>query len=219
MSGRGKKHKAGKQRGGGGQPPKRKTALGVRFVEQARSWEIVHPRCARDRAEDIKEVEAMIEAGEIDVATDELRWLLSDCADFIDAHRLLGELAIEAEDWPLARGHLGYCYDIARAALAGGKANGPLSNEREANRGLLSATFLFAGVMCRLEKEKTARSVLQQLLTWDPNDPFGAAEALAELDRPQGQNTLSDGTTLVELLPPIWNARDKNNGKPDAAEE
>lgn len=214
MSGRGKKRKAGKRRGGGGNSSNRKTALGARWLDELQSWEIVHPRCARDRAEDIEEAEAMIEAGESDVAIDELRWLLTDCSDFIDAHRLLGEMAVEDEDWPLARGHLGYCYDIANAALANAGAKGPLPHEREANRGLLSATFLFAGVLCRMEKEKTAKAVLRQLLEWDPGDALGAADALAELERPPGQSAMSDGTTLVELLPPVWKSGDGKNGKP-----
>ena len=35
----------------------------------------------------------MLAAGEVDVATDELRWLLNGCGSFIDAHKMLGELA------------------------------------------------------------------------------------------------------------------------------
>ena len=34
----------------------------------APAWEFIHPRCARRRREDLEEVEAMIEAGEPDVA-------------------------------------------------------------------------------------------------------------------------------------------------------
>lgn len=202
MSQRRKKGKPAKHKRGKAQPPKRKTALGVTWNKDHESWELAHPRCARSRSEDIEEVEVMVAAGEFDVATDELRWLLNDCSDFIDAHRLLGELAIEEEDWPLARGHLGYCYDIAMAALKGAGVEGPLSNEVPANTGLLSATLSFAGVLCRLEKSDTARSVLRQLLKWDPKDALGAAEALAELDRPPSLQTPGGELTLVELLPP-----------------
>lgn len=202
MSQRRKKGNTAKHKRGERQPPKRKTALDVTWNHDQQSWEVVHPRCARNRTEDIEEVESMIAAGEFDVATDELRWLLNDCSDFIDAHRLLGELAIEKEDWPLARGHLGYCYDIAVAAMNSAKDKGPLSNVLPANAGLLSATFSFAGVLCRLDKLETARSVLQQLLKWDPSDPRGAREALAEIDRPSGLQTPQGELPLVELWPP-----------------
>ncbi len=36
----------------------------------------------------------MIEAGEMDVALDELRWLLSGCGEFIAAHVLLGKVGV-----------------------------------------------------------------------------------------------------------------------------
>ena len=58
----------------------------VRRTADGRGWALVHPREARDRAEDLEEVAAMIEVGELDVALDELRWLLSDCSEFIAAH-------------------------------------------------------------------------------------------------------------------------------------
>ena len=66
--------------------------LGVQRSTDGRSWVLVHPTCVRERAEDLDEVRAMIEAEEFDVATDELRWLLTDCPEFIAAHALLGEL-------------------------------------------------------------------------------------------------------------------------------
>ena len=47
------------------------------------------------------------------MAIDELRWLLEVCRDMIEAHFLLGKLAVEAEhDVPLARGHFGYAYQL-----------------------------------------------------------------------------------------------------------
>lgn len=202
MSQQRKKGEPAKLKKGKDQPPKRKMALHAAWNQEIQSWELVHPRCARDRAEDIEEVEAMVAAGEFDVAMDELRWLLNDCPDFIDAHRLLGELAIEEEDWPLSRGHLGYCFDIAKAAMNAAGAEGPLSNELPANAGLLSATFSFAGVLCRLEKVEMARTVLQQLMKWDQCNALGAREAMSVLERPSSVQTPAGELPLVELFPP-----------------
>ncbi len=208
MSGRKKKRRSGKKQHGGNKSSQRKTTLRVQWIEDCQSWALVHPRCARDRADDIEEVQRMIAEGESDVAIDELRWLLTDCSDFIDAHRLLGELAIDVEDWPLARGHLGYCFDIGSAALGAAGSDGPLSHDLPTNRGLLAATYLFAGVLHRLEKRKTSRSVLRQLLAWDPNDPLGVGELLSEIDRPPGLTAPGSGLPLVELKSPEWKPGD-----------
>src|SRR5687768_16906645 len=97
-----------------GQP---KSAVSVRQVPGREAWELVHPRCARVRAEDVEEVEAMLAAGEDEVARDELRWLLDGCPHFITAHRMLGELALAENDVQLARGHSGFAYQIGTKAL------------------------------------------------------------------------------------------------------
>ena len=69
-------------------------------VERARGgagWVLSHPRAVRDCAEDLEEVRALIAAGEADVAVDELRWLVETCAEMIEAHFLLGKLAVEPD--------------------------------------------------------------------------------------------------------------------------
>src|SRR5688572_17437238 len=86
------------------QPPRR-TTLSLRRLRGSDSWELVHPPCASERTDDLAEAAAMIDAGELDVARDELLWLLEDCRDFIAAHRLLAEIALEAGDVKLARAH------------------------------------------------------------------------------------------------------------------
>ena len=43
--------------------------LGVRRSTDGKSWVFVHPRCTRDRAEDLEEVRLMIEAGETIITT------------------------------------------------------------------------------------------------------------------------------------------------------
>src|SRR5688572_30404072 len=94
------------------------SGLSVRRTTDGRSWVLAHPRCVRDRAEDLDEVRLMIEAGELDVAVDELRWLLSGCAEFIAAHGLLGELAVALhDDLSLARGHFGAGYQLGLQTL------------------------------------------------------------------------------------------------------
>src|SRR4051812_10256221 len=77
------------------------------------TWEFKEPRCAKARREDMEEVQQMIDAGEVEIALDELRWLLNGCQDFMAAHRTLGDLAVETGDLRLARGHYGYAYQIA----------------------------------------------------------------------------------------------------------
>jgi len=62
------------------------------------------PECARDRQDDLDDVTEMIAAGELEIARDELLYLVSDCRGFLEAHNRLGELALEEGDVPLARG-------------------------------------------------------------------------------------------------------------------
>ncbi len=59
----------------------------------------------------------MVAAGETEIARDELRWLLSECHDFLAAHKLLGDLALADNDVRLARGHFGYAYQIGLKAI------------------------------------------------------------------------------------------------------
>ena len=108
MAKRGKKSGNRPQRS---QPAGQRSATSLRVRRRPTGeYELVHPRCAVERADDLEEVRKMIDAGEVDVAVDELRWLLSGCSDFVDAHRLLGELALSENDLPLARAHFGYAY-------------------------------------------------------------------------------------------------------------
>jgi hypothetical protein len=89
------------------------------------AWELVHPRCARRRRDDLEEVEAMVGAGETEVARDELVWLLSECPDFLDAHVHLGLIALEEDDAQLARGHFGRAYELCLRALEAAEEYGP----------------------------------------------------------------------------------------------
>ena len=55
------------------------SGLSVRRTTDGRSWVLAHPRCARDRAEDLEEVRAMVEAGGKDIARDQPGLVLADC--------------------------------------------------------------------------------------------------------------------------------------------
>ena len=151
---------------------RRRTALRVRRKPGEKAYELVHPRCALQRSEDLEEVQAMIKAGEIDVALDELRWLLNGCSDFVAAHYLLGELALADGDLKLARGHFGYAYEIALSACPSGGLDAPLPHRFAANRAFLEAAKGLAWCLHELGKRKLARRVVDQLLLCDPSDPL-----------------------------------------------
>ena len=155
-------------------PPGRSTsAVRVREVA-AGEWELVHPRAAVDRTDDLEEVEAMIAAGEDDVAIDELRWLLSGCHDFIAAHRLLGELALLAGDVPLARGHFGIAFQLGtKAASSVASARGTLPYRLPANQAFLESGKGLIACFVRQGKPEAAAEVIEEMLRFDPSDPLG----------------------------------------------
>jgi hypothetical protein len=164
-------------------PAKSQKSSGPAAKVQARcvdgAWELAHPRCARVRAEDLEEVEQMIEAGELEIARDELLWLLQDCHDFIAAHCKLGELAIEAGDLKLARGHFGYGYQIGLKAIdASGPAN-QFSYSRGANQSFHESGKGLVYCLVQLGKRGVARDVAQRLLVLDPSDPLNIRDVLA----------------------------------------
>ncbi|HWB08329.1 MAG TPA: hypothetical protein VG826_03860 [Pirellulales bacterium] len=151
---------------------RRRTALRVRRKAGERAWELVHPRCALERGEDLEEVQQMLDAGEIDVAIDEMRWLLNGCSDFVAAHRMLGEQALADGDLKLARGHFGYAYEIGLSAFPAGGLDAPLPYRLPANRPFLEAAKGLAWCLHELGKLKLAVRVVEQLLKLDPADPL-----------------------------------------------
>jgi tetratricopeptide (TPR) repeat protein len=151
---------------------RRRTALRVRRKSGEKAWELVHSRCALERSEDLEEVRQMIEAGEIDIAVDELRWLLNGCSDFVAAHRMLGALALADGDLKLARGHFGYAYEIALSAFPPRGLDAPLPYHLVANQAFLEAAKGLAWCLHELGKRELARRVVEQLLRFDPADPL-----------------------------------------------
>ena len=152
---------------------RRRTALRVRRRPGEKAWELVHPRCALERGDDLEEVQQMLNAGETEIALDELRWLLNGCSDFVAAHRLLGELALADGDLRLARGHFGYAYEIALSAFTPRGLDGPLPYRLASNRAFFEAVKGLAWCLHELDKTKLARRVIDQLLELDPTDPLG----------------------------------------------
>ncbi len=137
------------------------------------SWELVHPRCARDRQEDLEEVRKMLEAGEIDVAVDECRWLLNGCSDCLEAHRILGEIALSESDLPLARGHFGYAFRLGAKALEQAHTQGPLLYRVPANQSFLESAKALAWCLQQLGKRDMAAEVVKVILQCDESDPLG----------------------------------------------
>lgn len=185
-----------------GRPPARRegpgkgSALGVRPLEGSRGWALVPPPCAAERADDLEEVHAMIEAGELEIATDELRYLLSGCPELVEAHVLLGQLALEATgeraaDIELARGHFGYAFTLGQRALEKSACPGPLRGAEPQNAPWHEAARGLAWCLERLGERATADDVAALVRRFDPDDPTGVAAMLDDLR--------AGGLPIVEL--------------------
>jgi len=184
------KHQAGVPPSG---PSRPSTGLLVRRTSSGAGWRLVYPRCVRDRAEDIVEVRAMIKAGELEIALDELRWLVSGCSEFIEAHTLLGELALAmGGDLPLARGHFGYGYQLGWRTIKRAGQIGPLFCSHPANRPFFLAGQGLARCLHQLGKPHMASEIIESLVTLDPSDPL---ELRTMFDRLQ-----TDDLPMTQLL-------------------
>ncbi len=140
--------------------------------------ELLHPRCALERELDLEEVEEMIRAGETDVAIEELRWLLSGCHECIRAHQLLGKLALEMGDIPLARGHFGHAFQIGSKTIDKSGDNKKVPYTQESNRPFLECGKALIHCLLKLGKKKRAREVVSKLLRYDPTDPLQITKLL-----------------------------------------
>jgi hypothetical protein len=136
-------------------------------------WVLVHPRCARQRREDLEEVEQMIAGGEQEIARDELRWLLDECHDFLAAHKILGDLALAEGDYRLARGHYGYAYQLGIQAIDANGGAKRLSYAEPANQAFFQAGRGLLLCLTKLNKRGPARDVTNRLLQFDAGDPLG----------------------------------------------
>lgn len=139
------------------------------------AWEIVQPRCARRRREDIDEVAAMLAAGEGEIARDELVWLLSECPDFLEAHVQLGLVALDEGDTKLARGHFGRAYELCLRALeaAGNPPPKPLPHALPGNQPFFEAAKGLVHCLMETGRKNVAVDVCRRIAPLDPADPLG----------------------------------------------
>ncbi len=137
------------------------------------AWEFVHPRCARRRRDDMEEVEAMIEAGEPDIAREELVWLLSECPDFLEAHLQLGLLALEEDDPKLARGHFGRAVELGFRALEAAGHPRPLPYSLTGNRPFFESAKGLVHALIESGRKGMAIDTAKKVAALDPADPLG----------------------------------------------
>jgi hypothetical protein len=190
-----------------------KLAIARRDLAGGAAWELVHPRCSRKRKEDIEEVEAMVEAGETEIAHDELVWLLSECPNFLEAHVQLGLIALEDDDAKLARGHFGRAYELVIRALEAAGSPQPLPYELAGNKPFFQAAKGLVHSLMELGRKQAARDVCLRLAALDPSDPLGI-QRIAQALKPGGrvviwssgadkmfESRLSNGGFKVQALP------------------
>jgi hypothetical protein len=135
----------------------------------------------------------MVAAGELDVAIDELRWLVGGCSEFIEAHALLGELALATdEDVALARGHFGVAVQLGLKAIQRASVAGPLPCGQPANRPFFEAARGLVWCLGTLKLFDKAREAVATIVRLDPADPMGLRKLLEELQ--------TGGLPVVELL-------------------
>jgi hypothetical protein len=127
------------------------------------------PVCAVDRKEDLDEVHQMINGGELEIARDELLYLVGDCRAFLEAHNLLGELALEENDLAVARGHFGFAYEIGLDSLPKG-FRGILPANIDYNRPFFLAGRGLARCLIARGQKPEGREVLVQLSRFDPRE-------------------------------------------------
>ena len=106
------------------------------------------------------------------MAVDELRWLLEGCRGLLEAHRLLGEVALGDNDLALARGHFGYAYELGMAAIPRDGLPGPLPYVQPANQPLFEAGKGLAWCLMQQGEADVAAGVVERLLALDPSDPL-----------------------------------------------
>lgn len=187
------KSNRGRRPGGkGGQ--RTPSALKLRALPGGAGWALVSPPSAVEREDDLDEVRQMIEAGETEIATDELRYLLSGCPELLAAHVLLGQLAVDSDeskpgDIELARGHFGYAFQLGEKALQG--QSGKLPGSDPANAPWHESARGLAWCFEKQGNRPMADQIAATARRWDPTDP---AEVAAMLD-----DLRAGGLPIVEL--------------------
>jgi hypothetical protein len=96
----------------------------------------------------------------------------------MDAHRLLGELALQDEDLSLARGHFGYVHQLGLKAIAQAGPQGRLPYSLAANQAFHESGKGLVYCLLHLGKREMAVEVADQLVGCDPSDPLGVRELI-----------------------------------------
>ncbi|HEX6961020.1 MAG TPA: hypothetical protein VF175_04085 [Lacipirellula sp.] len=197
------KRSMGKKRSKGKPPKPSRSGVGVERSRTGQGWVLTHPACVREGAEDLDEVREMIASGENDVAIDELRWLLAECAEWVEAHYLLGKLAVETQnDLALGRAHFGVGFQLGQRALQRAGDPAPVAAMHPANRPWYDAGRGLAWCLAELGKRDMALEVVEHLLRCDASDPLGVRQWIDEIK--------TAGAPVVELgglfTPPQKNA-------------
>ncbi len=175
-------------------PAKNKLSL-VRS-QSGNAWVFSHPAEVQECAEDLDEVQLMIEAGETDIAVDELRWLLEICSEMLAAHFLLGKLAVEVgNDIDLGRGHFGAGYQLGLQAWRRAGKPTPVAVLHPANRTFFDCGRGLAWCLHHLQKTPLALEVVQHMLEMDPSDPLGLRGWIDEMQT--GDVDIVDISTLL----------------------
>ena len=120
----------------------------------------------------------MVEAGETEIARDELVWLLAECPDFLEAHVHLGLIALEDDDPKLARGHFGRAYELCLRAIEAAGNPRPLPYSLAGNRPLHEAAKGLVHCLLETGKRSLAADVCRRVGPFDPADPLGIARLL-----------------------------------------
>lgn len=166
-----------------GAPPPARGLLRMRRLDGNR-FALQKPAAAFEREDDLDEVQQMIAAGEFEIARDELLYLVADSRSFLEAHNLLGELALEEEDIGLARGHFGFAYEVGLDSL-GSDFKGILPAGRDYNREFFRAGRGVARCLIARGDRAEGRAILEKLLKLDSreSESRGLLEELDEQDR------------------------------------
>ena len=167
--------------------PRKPPPLRLRRLDRNR-FALAAPSCARDREEDLDEVRRMIIADEREIARDELLYLVADCRAFLAAHNLLGELALELGDVPLARGHYGFAYEVGLESLGDG-FQGILPAGLDYNSEFFLAGRGLARCLIATGRREEGRGVLQFLARLDPREA-DVRTLLDELDEQERTGAL-----------------------------
>jgi hypothetical protein len=149
----------------------------LRRMGKSDCYEFELPRSVMDRKDDMDDVREMVKHNEIDIAIDELRWLLSDCHEMMEAHALLGILASEfddptPDDVELAIAHLECALDIGRAALNNRRLQAPLLYDRPTNLPFFQAGLAMIQLLRSQGDKQAADQLLQELIRLDPKLPL-----------------------------------------------